>query len=136
MQVFPDDYHLATLEVYLNTCSQLQGACLQPSLRPLPSCLRGRSPSAWSCSLAPSHTTENVNVKNIIISLMNRLSNYAKESPESMPKDVEMFPLFHKYSSKVIQGNAKMPLTDILALQVIARSRVQSCSHACSLCLC
>eukprot|EP00456_Euglypha_rotunda_P081987 TRINITY_DN803_c0_g1_i5.p1 TRINITY_DN803_c0_g1~~TRINITY_DN803_c0_g1_i5.p1 ORF type:complete len:714 (+),score=128.95 TRINITY_DN803_c0_g1_i5:239-2143(+) len=85
IQVFPDDYHLATLETFLSTCSQLQ---------------------------------ENVNVKNIIIVLMNRLSNYAKEQPDNIPKEVEMFPLFHKYTSKIIESSIKMPLGDILQLQV------------------
>jgi len=85
INVFPDDFHLATLETFLKTCSQLQ---------------------------------EGVNVKGIIITLMNRLSNYAKDTPDNVPKEVDMFPLFHKYSSQIIQANTKMPMTDILALQV------------------
>jgi vacuolar protein sorting-associated protein 35 len=86
IQVFPDDFHLATLETFLSTCSQLQ---------------------------------ENVNVKNIIITLMNRLSNFAKNSADNIGEKVEMFPLFHKYSSQIIESPAKkMPLSDILQLQV------------------
>jgi len=85
IQVFPDIFHLQTLETFLSTCGQLQ---------------------------------ENVNVKDIIITLMDRLSNYAKESPEHVPTDAEMFPLFHKHSSKIIQSSSKMSLVDILSLQV------------------
>jgi hypothetical protein len=75
-QVFPDDFHLQTLETYLSTLSQLQ---------------------------------KGVNVKNIIVAHMNRLSNFAKESRESIPSDIDMFPMFLKYSSLCIEGS-KMPL--------------------------
>jgi len=85
IQVFPDEFHLATLETYLSTCAQLQ---------------------------------EQVNVKNILITLMSRLANYVQEHSESVNRELEMFPLFHKYSSKIITQSPKMPLTDILALQV------------------
>ncbi len=56
-------------------------------------------------------------VKDIIIALMNRLSNYHKETG-AVPSDIDMFPIFHKHSSKVIQSSVKMPVEDILALQV------------------
>eukprot|EP00457_Paulinella_chromatophora_P001420 gb/GEZN01001422.1/.p1 GENE.gb/GEZN01001422.1/~~gb/GEZN01001422.1/.p1 ORF type:complete len:813 (-),score=157.46 gb/GEZN01001422.1/:626-2872(-) len=86
IQVFSDDFHLATLETFLSTCSQLQ---------------------------------ESVNVKNIMVALMNRLSNYATSSPASIPVGVAMFPLFHKYSSAIIEDPAKkMSLDDTLQLQV------------------
>lgn len=85
IQVFPDDYHLATLETFLGTINQLQ---------------------------------KTVNAKNIIIALMNRLSHFAKESPHAVPNSLDMFALFHKYSSEVIEGNPSMPLDDILSLQV------------------
>jgi len=86
IQVFPDDFHLSTLETFLGTCSQLQ---------------------------------KNVNVKDIIIALMNRLSNFARDTNgTNLPEDVDMFPLFHKYSSEVIENNSKIPLEDILQLQV------------------
>jgi len=84
IQVFPDDFHLQTLETYLQTLNQLQ---------------------------------KGVNVKNIIVAHMNRLANFAKESRESIPTDIDMFPMFLKYSSQCIEGN-KMPLEDVLQLQV------------------
>jgi len=93
IQVFPDEFHLATLDTYLNTCTQLQ---------------------------------DNVNVKDILITLMNRLSAFVKSSGEHADAaqhakaagDVEMFPLFHLYTSRIIDTNPKLTLSDTLALQV------------------
>jgi len=85
IQVFPDEFHLHTLENFLGTLAQLQ---------------------------------KNVNVKNIIIALMNRLSHFAKESPDAIPSSIEMFPLFLKYSKEAIEANSKISLEDILSLQV------------------
>ena len=94
IQVFPDEFHLATLDTYLSTCTQLQ---------------------------------ENVNVKDIVITLMNRLSLFAKagENGENgvtgvsaALSEVEMFPLFHLYTSKIIDTNPKLTLADTLSLQV------------------
>jgi len=42
---------------------------------------------------------EAVNVKDIIIALMNKLAAFAHDSPQSIPADMEMFPLFHKVST-------------------------------------
>ena len=61
---------------------------------------------------------ENVNVKDIIIALMNKLAAFAHESPQSVPAELEMFPLFHKYTSKIISSNSKLSLVDQLQLQV------------------
>jgi vacuolar protein sorting-associated protein 35 len=95
VQVFPDEFHLATLDTYLSTCTQLQ---------------------------------ENVNVKDILITLMNRLSSFAKAgdqpdgnttaSASTKMGEIEMFPLFHKYTSKIIDTNPKLTLADTLSLQV------------------
>lgn len=94
IQVFPDEFHLATLETFLETCGQLQ---------------------------------EGVKVKDIIISLMNRLSNFAMETPEAMPRDLEMFPLFHTHTSKIISASVKMALSDTLALQVALVNFASKC---------
>lgn len=61
---------------------------------------------------------ENVNVKDILIGLMNRLATFARESPGAIPAELEMFPLFHKYAGKIVTANPKMALFDILALHV------------------
>lgn len=94
IQVFPDEYHLQTLETFLATLSQLQ---------------------------------KTVNVKNIIIALMNRLSSYARDQAEaagagvstnSLLSSIDMFPLFLRYSQEAIEANTKMSLEDVLSLQV------------------
>ena len=85
IQVFPDEFHLQSLDPFLTACGQLQ---------------------------------QNVNLNKIIIGLMNRLSAFAKQSPDSIPTGVEMFPLFQKHCAQVIQSKDAMPLEEILALQV------------------
>lgn len=94
IQVFPDEFHLQTLEMFLSKCAQLQ---------------------------------EGVNVKHIVIMMMTRLANYAKESPEQIPSDLEMFPLFHKHTSNITESSGKMPLGDILALQVALVNFASKC---------
>ncbi|CAG2164930.1 unnamed protein product [Oppiella nova] len=75
IQVFPDEFHLATLQPFLNSCAQL---------------------------------TQNVNVKNIIIALIDRLA---------MSKDIELphdlFDIFAKQISQIIQTRTDISLEDI-----------------------
>lgn len=85
IQVFPDEYHLATLETFLGSISQLQ---------------------------------PKVNSKDIVISLMNRLSSYALQSPHAIPDDLEMFAMFRDYSKTIMQTKEGMPVPDVLSLQV------------------
>jgi vacuolar protein sorting-associated protein 35 len=86
IQVFPDEYHLKTLEKFLNALSDLN---------------------------------ETVNLKQIIISLMNRLSNFALQNPQGIPANMEMFPLFQKCASKVLQDKKdSLTVEDILSLQL------------------
>ena len=47
---------------------------------------------------------EAVNVKDIIIALMNKLAAFAHDSPQSIPADMEMFPLFHKVGQSTNQS--------------------------------
>eukprot|EP00455_Lapot_gusevi_P027321 TRINITY_DN2889_c0_g2_i1.p1 TRINITY_DN2889_c0_g2~~TRINITY_DN2889_c0_g2_i1.p1 ORF type:complete len:816 (-),score=323.42 TRINITY_DN2889_c0_g2_i1:316-2682(-) len=60
----------------------------------------------------------NVNVNQIIISLMNRLSRFAKESPDQIPDNLDMFPLFQRHVTQLIQSRERMSLEDVLSLQV------------------
>lgn len=94
IQVFPDEFHLQTLEVFLSKCAQLQ---------------------------------EGVDIKAIVIMLMKRLANFASESPEQIPKDLEMFPLFHTHTNNITQSSGKMALGDILALQVALVNFASKC---------
>lgn len=94
IQVFPDEFHLQTLEIFLSKCAQLQAG---------------------------------VDVKAIIIMLMKRLANFAMESPEQIPDDLDMFPLFHTHTNQITQSSGKMALGDILALQVALVNFASKC---------
>ena len=98
IQVFPDEFHLDTLEAYLTAASQLH---------------------------------EKVNVKDIIIALMNRLAAFARNVIDGSAHDVsdaqgrtgsdmfkDLFPLFAKYTAQVIAAQPTMAVADRLALQV------------------
>eukprot|EP01083_Nonionella_stella_P020516 56903_1 len=85
IQVFPDDYHLETLDIFLKAVTKLQPF---------------------------------VNVKDIIVALMNRLAGFVLEDPDNVPDDLDMFLMFQKYSSEVIEKNEKMSLKDVLSIQV------------------
>ncbi len=79
IQVFPDEFHLATLQPFLNSCAQLAA---------------------------------NVNVKNIIIALIDRLA---------VSKDIELpddlFDIFSTQISNIIQTRNDIPLEDIILMQ-------------------
>ncbi|KAL5248608.1 hypothetical protein ACHWQZ_G017700 [Mnemiopsis leidyi] len=84
IQVFPDEFHLKTLDIFLDTCCQPQGA---------------------------------VNVRNILISKIGRLSNYAQADPSNIPEDIKLFEIFSGKVTQIIQSRTEMPPEDILALQ-------------------
>jgi vacuolar protein sorting-associated protein 35 len=81
-QVFPDEFHLRTLDEILEACGQLQSG---------------------------------VDVKAILIALMNRLAAYAKAEPGNIPPDVNMLEVFHTHVTKMA---ATVDLAGILDLQV------------------
>ena len=64
--VFPDEYHLCTLDKLLQTC-----ALLQPG----------------------------VNIKSIIVGLIDRLANYAQN--ETIPSSIQLFTFFYQNLSHV-----------------------------------
>jgi vacuolar protein sorting-associated protein 35 len=68
---------------------------------------------AASGQLQPS-----VDQNKIVIALMDRLSAFAAHSPDAVPAELEMFPLFHKHCSQLIKSKESMPLEDVLSLQV------------------
>eukprot|EP00284_Hemiselmis_tepida_P012106 CAMPEP_0174915116 /NCGR_PEP_ID=MMETSP1355-20121228/211_1 /TAXON_ID=464990 /ORGANISM="Hemiselmis tepida, Strain CCMP443" /LENGTH=784 /DNA_ID=CAMNT_0016159931 /DNA_START=89 /DNA_END=2443 /DNA_ORIENTATION=- len=82
IQVFPDEYHLRTLDEILDACSQLQSG---------------------------------VDVKAVLIALMNRLALFAKNEPGSIPPDVNMLDIFHSHVTRMA---ASVDLAGILDLQV------------------
>eukprot|EP00467_Chlorarachnion_reptans_P007745 CAMPEP_0114519152 /NCGR_PEP_ID=MMETSP0109-20121206/18843_1 /TAXON_ID=29199 /ORGANISM="Chlorarachnion reptans, Strain CCCM449" /LENGTH=793 /DNA_ID=CAMNT_0001699857 /DNA_START=24 /DNA_END=2405 /DNA_ORIENTATION=- len=84
IQVFPDEFHLMTLETFLKSIQ---------------------------------HLKSKVNVNSIIVSMMDRLSNFARSNPGKIPSDIDIFALFHKHSAAVIKSKSKMGLDQILRLQ-------------------
>eukprot|EP00735_Rhodelphis_limneticus_P007484 TRINITY_DN2003_c0_g1::TRINITY_DN2003_c0_g1_i1::g.21885::m.21885 TRINITY_DN2003_c0_g1::TRINITY_DN2003_c0_g1_i1::g.21885 ORF type:complete len:790 (+),score=289.63,sp/F4I0P8/VP35B_ARATH/49.30/0.0,Vps35/PF03635.12/1e-271,LOH1CR12/PF10158.4/2,LOH1CR12/PF10158.4/1.4e+02 TRINITY_DN2003_c0_g1_i1:43-2370(+) len=80
IQVFPDEFHLHTLESFLNMLTQLQ---------------------------------PNVNVKRVLVALMDRLANFGEGA--AIPDDIDAFGLLLNYITKLV---ANMELPDILVLQV------------------
>ncbi|ELU14760.1 hypothetical protein CAPTEDRAFT_161426 [Capitella teleta] len=60
-----------------------------------------------------------VNVKNIIIALIDRLAQFAmKEEGSGIPNEIQLFDIFSQQIAQVIQNRPDMPPEDIVALQV------------------
>ncbi len=85
IQVFPDDFHLLTLDSFLKACGEVNAE---------------------------------VNVKNIIISLIDRLALYAIRDDVTIPPTLELFTIFSDQVSGVIQARPEMPVEDVISLQV------------------
>eukprot|EP00116_Pleurobrachia_bachei_P001427 sb/3461689/ len=58
-----------------------------------------------------------VNVRNIIISIIGRLSNFAQADPSNIPEDIKLFDIFSVKVTQIIQSRTEMPPEDILVLQ-------------------
>jgi len=82
IQVFPDEYHLRTLDSLLATISQLQSG---------------------------------VNIKTILVSLIDRLAAFA--SRESIPSDIDIFKIFSNQISQIVQQHSTASVEDILSLE-------------------
>ncbi|XP_012935146.1 vacuolar protein sorting-associated protein 35 [Aplysia californica] len=86
IQVFPDEFHLQSLNSFLRACAELH---------------------------------PNVNVKNIIIALIDRLASFAQsEEGSGIPPEIQLFDIFSQQISQVIQNRPDMPPEDIVSLQV------------------
>jgi len=98
IQVFPDEFHLATLSSLLKACAELHPA---------------------------------VNVKTIIISLIDRLANFAtRDGGAGIPDNVPLFDIFSEQISDVIQNRAgNLPPEDMAALQVSLLNLAHKCYH-------
>ncbi|XP_017837677.1 vacuolar protein sorting-associated protein 35 isoform X1 [Drosophila busckii] len=99
IQVFPDEFHLQTLDPFLKSCAQLETG---------------------------------VNVKNIIISLIERLAAYNQRSGRTgnaidaiIPAEVELFEVFSVQVANIVQTRTDMPLEDTISLQVALLSLAQ-----------
>ncbi|KNC72088.1 hypothetical protein SARC_15362, partial [Sphaeroforma arctica JP610] len=69
IQVFPDEFHLRSLSVFLDGCAQLQ---------------------------------PKVNAKTILNSLIDRLATYALTDAAQVPTDVQLFDVFSRHVSDLI----------------------------------
>ena len=95
LQVFPDEFHLQTLNQFLQACADLQ---------------------------------ETVNVKNIIIALIDRLANFAHRSDTGgIPDSIKLFDIFSQEVSMVVQVR--------VCVCVCVRTCVCVCMCVC-VCLC
>ncbi|CAG9863304.1 unnamed protein product [Phyllotreta striolata] len=91
IQVFPDEFHIQTLNPFLKSCAELEAG---------------------------------VNVKNIVICLMERLAAFSQRSDTmgaqetSMLKEVQLFEVFSNQVSSIIANRQYLPPEDMVALQV------------------
>ena len=70
IQVFPDEFHLRTLSMFLQACAELH---------------------------------EKVNIKNIIISLIDRLALFANREDGGIPREIKLFDVMSEQVSTVVQ---------------------------------
>ncbi|XP_063226754.1 vacuolar protein sorting-associated protein 35 isoform X2 [Bacillus rossius redtenbacheri] len=99
IQVFPDEFHLQTLNPFLKSCAELQPG---------------------------------VNVKNIIISLIDRLAVFSQRTDGAVgsggiPSDVKLFDVFSDQVATIIQSRQDMPPEDIVSLQVSLVNLAHKC---------
>lgn len=85
IQVFPDDYHLQTLNAFLDACGSLSAL---------------------------------VNIKSIIISLIERLAAYTMREGGIVPQDIALFDIFSDQVAAVGKARPDMALEDVISLQV------------------
>ncbi|KAJ8963339.1 hypothetical protein NQ318_018811 [Aromia moschata] len=91
IQVFPDEFHIQTLNPFLKSCAELEAG---------------------------------VNVKNIVISLMERLAAFSQRSDAlgsegaNILQEVQLFVVFSNQVSSIIVNRQYLPPEDMVALQV------------------
>lgn len=85
IQIFPDHFHLQTLEPFLDTCAKLQPT---------------------------------VDVKSIVVSMLDRLANFATQEPTNFPREIDVFKIFSSAIANIIEQRPKMTAEDMLALYV------------------
>lgn len=61
---------------------------------------------------------ERVNIKNIIISLIDRLALFANREDGGIPSEIRLFDVMSEQVSSVVQTRSDMPTEDIVSLQV------------------
>ncbi|XP_077302985.1 vacuolar protein sorting 35 [Arctopsyche grandis] len=107
IQVFPDEFHLATLQPFLKSCAELQSG---------------------------------VNVKNIIIALIDRLAAFSQRNDGNISltimdddgtavntSNVQLFDVFSDQVALIIQNRQDMPPEDTVSLQVALLGLAHKC---------
>ncbi len=62
-----------------------------------------------------------VNVKNVVIALIDRLALFAERNEGGIPSEVPLFDIFSKEIAKIVSGRGEgIPPEDVVALQVSA----------------
>ncbi|XP_059480896.1 vacuolar protein sorting-associated protein 35 isoform X1 [Neocloeon triangulifer] len=61
---------------------------------------------------------QGVNVKNIIIALIDRLALYSQRADGGIPAEIRLFDVFSEQIAQIIQARQDIPTEDIVALQV------------------
>ncbi|KAK5977187.1 Vacuolar protein sorting-associated protein 35 [Trichostrongylus colubriformis] len=95
IQVFGDDFHLATLNEFLRACGDL---------------------------------VPEVNVKNILIALIERLALFAA-NPDGpgIPADIQLFDIFSEQAKNFVKNRTEMPMEDIVSLYAALVSLAIKC---------
>ncbi|KAK6036486.1 hypothetical protein COOONC_26010, partial [Cooperia oncophora] len=95
IQVFGDDFHLATLNEFLRACGDL---------------------------------VPEVNVKNILIALIERLALFAA-NPDGpgIPADIQLFDIFSEQAKNLVKNRTEMPMEDIVSLYAALVSLAIKC---------
>ncbi|KAF2360963.1 Vacuolar protein sorting-associated protein 35 [Trinorchestia longiramus] len=71
---------------------------------------------------------EDVNVKSIISSLIDRLAAFGnKEDGDGIPPEIKLFEIFSQHISTVIKSRPDLPLEDMVSLQVSLVNLAQQC---------
>ncbi|KAB0805572.1 hypothetical protein PPYR_02542 [Photinus pyralis] len=102
IQVFPDEFHLQTLNPFLKSCAELETG---------------------------------VNVKNIVISLMERLAVFSQRSDgvgsgsgeDNFPSNVQLFEVFSDQVASIISNRQDLPVEDMVSLQVALVNLAHKC---------
>lgn len=70
-----------------------------------------------------------MNVKNVIISLVDRLATFSQrnESSGGIPSDVKLFDIFSEQVATVIQSRQDMPPEDMVSLEVSLVNLAHKC---------
>jgi vacuolar protein sorting-associated protein 35 len=63
-----------------------------------------------------THLQPGINIRAIVVSLLDRLSNYALRG-ESIPEDIKVFNIFSSHIVEIVEQQSSMAIEDVLALE-------------------